>query len=90
MVVSARARVLKFLLMAARVLGSLPSFFRLPSSPARRRRSAPALVLLPCMPSRRRSLRSAGTPTPTASRIAGRSGRPARARAWVLRRRDFR
>ncbi len=84
MVVSARARALKFLLMAARALGPVPSFSRLLSSPARRRRSAPPLALLPRMPLRRRSQRSAGAPAPTASGIAGDSGRPARSRAWVL------
>ncbi len=47
MVVSVRTRALMFLLMAARVLGPLPSLTRLPSSPARRRRGAPALALPP-------------------------------------------
>ncbi len=84
MVVSVRTRALMFLLMAARVLGPLPSLTRLPSSPARRRRGAPALALPPRALSMRRSLPLTGAPAPAASWIAGHTGRPARSRAWVL------
>jgi hypothetical protein len=84
MVVSVCARASMFLLTAARVLGPLLSFTRLPSSPARRWRCAPALAL----PSRalpiRRSLPLTGAPAPAASWIAGHGGIPARSRAWVL------
>src|SRR6266508_3502791 len=84
MVVSVRARALIYLLMAARILGPLPSFTRLPSSPARRRRSAPASALPARAPSRRRSLQPTGAPAPTGSWSAGHSGKPGRSRGWIL------
>jgi hypothetical protein len=88
MVLSVRLDAFMFLLMAARVLGLLPSLTRsLPFSSACRHRGAPVAALPECCPVvalSKRSLDLRNAPAPAASWIAGCSVGPPRLWAWVL------